>query len=73
MHLSLRPPGEVGEAQREAFGAQQVEAERVRMDITYDDELPECEECWNEVSQDDIIISMEEWKRILCHECMEDM
>lgn len=50
-----------------------MEAERVRMDITYDDELPECEECWNEVSQDDIIISMEEWDRILCHECMEDM
>ena len=43
------------------------------MDITYDDEMPECEECWDEVTSDDLIISMGEWDRILCHECMEDM
>lgn len=43
------------------------------MDIIYDDEMPECENCGNEVSADDVVISLGEWKYILCGDCMDEM
>ena len=43
------------------------------MDIVYEDEMPECENCFEEVTPDEIVESMGEWKQILCLECMESM
>lgn len=42
------------------------------MDIVYEDEMPECENCFKEVTSDEIVESLSEFNQILCNECVEE-